>query len=67
MKLSEMIADLERLKAEHGDLEVMITTDSGTYSMESTSTEYRCAEDDEYPKEWEMPGGFEFIEILVLD
>jgi hypothetical protein len=67
MKISELEAKLARLREEHGDITVMASTDDVMYGLENCPVEYRIAEEDEYEKDWEMPEGFEFIEIAVLD
>ena len=67
MKISELEAKLARLREEHGDITVMASADDVMYGLENCPVEYRIAEEDEYEKDWEMPEGFEFIEIAVLD
>ena len=63
MKVSEMIADLEKIKADKGDLHVMYT-ESRTgepYPVGGISVE--VAEKDEYPENYEMPEGFTYISL----
>ena len=62
MKISELVARLNTLKAVHGDVDVMFCADrEGTYSAERV--DFRVAEEDEYPDSWNMPEGTEFVEI----
>ena len=64
MKISEVESKLAEFRKGHGDIDVLITTDNGTFPFGSIS--HHVAEDEEYPEDWEMPGGFEFIDIMVL-
>jgi len=63
MKISQMIQRLEELKSEHGDVEVMFRSDAGPFSAERI--DHRVADKDEYPEDWNMPEGFEFVEICL--
>ena len=62
MTINEMIAKLEAIRAQHGDIEVMINeSDSAIRSINYTNL--RIAEDGEFPDKWDMPEGFTFVEI----
>ena len=63
MKISEMIDRLEKIKAEHSDIDVMFNdTDShGPYS--ASSVRVAVAEKDDFPEDWDMPEGFTFVDI----
>jgi hypothetical protein len=65
MKISDIEQKLATLRQKHGDREVLITTDNGTFPFGTIS--HHVAEDEEYPEDWEMPGGFEFIDIRVFN
>lgn len=65
MNISDLEKVLKELREEHGDLDVMVKTNTGTYSVDFLFHE--VAEEGEYPADWDMPGGFEFIEIPVAD
>jgi hypothetical protein len=68
MKISELEAKLAGLREQHGDITVMVGTDDGVHGLEHCPIDYRLVtEEDEYPKDWEMPTGFEFVEISVFD
>jgi hypothetical protein len=62
MKVKQLIARLEKLGKQHGNVEVMFSdpNDEGSvYSINFTSRE--VADEDEYPDDWGMPEGFKFI------
>ena len=61
MKISQMIQRLEELKSEHGDVEVMFRSDAGPFL--SSRVEHCVADKDEYPEDWNMPEGYEFVQI----
>ena len=64
MKTSEMIAKLQTIQAEHGDIEVMfqdVESCAGPWSATSACVE--VAGEDQYPEDWNMPEGFKFVEI----
>ena len=65
MKISDIERELARLRGKHGDTEVLITTENGTFPFGTIS--HHVAEDGEYPEDWEMPGGFEFTDIRVFN
>lgn len=68
MKLSELEAKLAELREEHGDIEVMIRTDGeSVYGMDMCSFYHTVAEEGDYPEDWQMPAGFEFIEMEVMN
>jgi hypothetical protein len=62
MTINEVIAKLEAIRAQHGDIEVMFSeSDSVIRSM--TYCNSRVAEEGEFPDDWDMPEGFTFVEI----
>jgi hypothetical protein len=64
MKVSKLIERLQKLQEKHGDVDVMFTgDDEGPFSV--GSVKYRVAEEDEYPDDFAMPKGYEFIELNV--
>lgn len=62
MKISAVIKELEKLKASHGDLDVMFCGDFESTFL-AQRLRYRVAGPDEYPEDWNMPAGTEFVEI----
>ena len=66
MKISDVEAKLAELREEHGDIEVLITHGEGTYGMDCCIITHEVSEG-QYPDDWQMPKGFEFVEIMVLD
>jgi hypothetical protein len=62
MKVSQLIAQLQALQEQHVDLEVMFQNDDAvTWEIMVATT--HLAREDEFPKEWNMPKGFEFIKL----
>ena len=62
MTINEMIAKLEAIRNEHGNIDVMINeTDDAIRSISFANL--RVAEDGEFPDEWDMPEGFTFVEL----
>jgi hypothetical protein len=64
MKLARMITELQKLMDEHGpDTDVLLSGDDDRGPMSVGSVKLSVAEQDEYPKDWNMPGGFKFVEV----
>ena len=64
MKISQMMERLEHIKRIHGDLEVMFSDSEGESVWSAESAEVEMVEDDnQYPKDWNMPKGFRYVEI----
>jgi hypothetical protein len=63
MKVSQLITKLEKLKAEHGDLDVMITSKDGDPTAFVGVGIGEVEDDDDFPKDWNMPKGFKWIDI----
>ncbi len=62
MLISQLIERLQTLKEQRGELEVMFENDDGvTWEIRVASA--HLAEQDEFPPEWNMPEGFEFIKL----
>jgi hypothetical protein len=61
MQLSQLIQELQAIQAEHGDLPVL--KEDGRYGdiFELEDVQRRVATEDEYPADWDMPAGFEFV------
>lgn len=64
MKTSQLIKKLTALLEKHGDVEVMLnpTDGDGPYGTCGVSFE-EVEDDDEYPEDYQMPKGFQFVEI----
>jgi hypothetical protein len=60
MKLSDLIEQAQRLMAREGDLEVLVDVDF--YAM-SKLTLLEVEEDDQFPKDWNMPKGSKFAKV----
>ena len=62
MKISEVIQRLQAIQEQHGDLPVMFEAlDSGVWELFWMRRE--VAEQGDYPNDWEMPAGFEFVKL----
>jgi hypothetical protein len=64
VKISEAESRLAELREEHGDLDLLITYGEGTYSVTKHDLTHEVSEG-QYPEDWEMPEGFEFIDLMV--
>jgi hypothetical protein len=62
MLISHLISRLNKLRDEHGDLDVMFQSDNGDAWEVALARHHKVAED-EYPQEWNMPTGYEFIKL----
>jgi hypothetical protein len=62
MQVSELIERLQTLKEQHGDVPVMVGNDDGDVWDCIIATHY-VTEQDEFPSNWNMPEGFEFIKL----
>lgn len=64
MNISEVVAKLQAIQAEHGDITVMFSDPNGNSVWGVQTVFYEKVEDDdEYPEAWCMPRGFEFVEL----
>ena len=63
MKISEMITQLQTIQETVGDITVVFTDPDTSSVWEAHVVEHRIAEADEFPKEWDMPEGLEFVNI----
>lgn len=64
MKILELADQLKAIYDKHGDIEVMFTdpnNNNDTYSVGGARP--RVAEKGEFPKDWDMPAGFKFVEL----
>jgi hypothetical protein len=65
MTVSQLIKQLEKLQEEHGDIDVMIDPQinmDGPWAVDDVT--FREVEDDQcYPEEYDMPGGYKYLEI----
>jgi hypothetical protein len=63
MKVQSLIQKLEKLQIEHGNVDVMFEERDSCLTLVDW-VEYRLVEsDNEYPKDWNMPAGFKFIQL----
>ena len=62
MLISQLIYQLEKLQQRHGDLDVMFQNDNGE-AWEIMLAGHHTVSDDEYPENWNLPEGFEFIKL----
>jgi hypothetical protein len=62
MTINELIAQLETIRAEYGDIEVL--QDANMDEIVGIGyANVRIAEDGEFPDDWNMPEGFTFVEL----
>lgn len=59
MKLQMLIKKLEKIQAKHGNVDVLIQAGNDPYSF--NSVDFKIAEQDEYPADYDMPAGFKFV------
>lgn len=59
MLLSELIERAQDLFSQHGDLELLCTEGWGLVGLK-----HCVASEGEFPADWNMPAGFEFIQIV---
>ena len=62
MRVSQLIQQLQTLQEQHGDLPVMVGNDEGSV-WDCALASYHVTEEDEFPADWNMPEGFEFIKL----
>ena len=62
MTINELIANLEAIRNEHGDIEVLHYVDMDQI-VGIGYANVRIAEDGEFPDDWNMPEGFTFVEL----
>ena len=62
MTINELIANLEAIRNEHGDIEVLHYADMDQI-VGIDYANVRIAEDGEFPDDWNMPEGFTFVEL----
>ena len=64
MKILELATKLKAIYDEQGDIDVLFTDpNSNQGPFEVGNTEFRVAEEDEYPKSYNMPEGYKFVEL----
>jgi len=63
MKISEVRKELDRLENEHGDIGVMFVDPNARYGPFSVETVRYKKSQGQYPDDFNMPEGHEFIEI----
>lgn len=62
MKILELANQLKAIYDEHGDIDVLFTDpNSNQGPFDVGSTEFRVAEEDEYPEDFNMPEGYKFV------
>lgn len=62
MRVSQLIKQLQTLKEQHGDLTVMVGNDEGDM-WDCVIAAHHVTEAGEFPANWNMPQGFEFIKL----
>lgn len=64
MKISQVIARLQKIQAERGDVDVMLQDPESSYGPWAvTGVHVEVAEEDQYPEDFQMPEGYTFVEI----
>jgi hypothetical protein len=64
MTILELANHLKAIYDLHGDIEVFFTdpnSNQGPFAV--GSTDFRVAEEDEFPKSYNMPEGYAFVEL----
>lgn len=62
MNILKLIDELKSIHETHGDISVMVSVDEcGVFDVHSIK--YNVAGYDEYPEDWNMPEGFQFVNI----
>ena len=62
MQVSLLIKQLQALQEQHGDIPVMVGNDDGNV-WDCVIATHHVTEEDEFPADWNMPEGFEFIRL----
>jgi hypothetical protein len=65
MKLRSLIKKLENLEQKHGDLDVLLVAHATDVPCELASVILQVAEEGDYPKEYDMPAGFKFVQLYT--
>jgi hypothetical protein len=64
MKIFELATKLKAIYDEHGDIEVFFTDPNSDQGPFQVSQVTQCkAEKNEYPKDYNMPAGYKFVEL----
>jgi hypothetical protein len=65
MKIFELAVQLKAIYDEHGDIDVFFrgpNMDTSPYDV--GRAQVTVAEEDEYPKDFNMPAGYKFVELV---
>jgi hypothetical protein len=62
MKITDLIKQLKKIQKAEGDIEVLMQGHNDCQHA-ITFAQFRTAEEDEYPKSWNMPKGFKFVSL----
>lgn len=62
MQVSQLIQQLQAFQEQHGDIPVMVGNDDGDV-WDCVIATHHVTEEDEFPADWNMPEGFEFIKL----
>ena len=64
MKIFELAEQLKAIYDEHGNIDVMFAgPNRDTNPYEVCKVLFRVAQEDEYPEDFDMPEGYEFVEL----
>ena len=64
MKLNKLIQQLEKIKAKHGDIDVMFQDpNSNCVPFEVSRVSFNVASEDEFPEDFHMPQGFKYVQL----
>ena len=61
MKISEVIKQLQGIQDERGDIDVMFRDGDSDGVWEVAAVRWKVASENEYPEDWNMPEGTEFV------
>lgn len=66
MKISQVIAKLQKIEADRGDIEVMFDDPQSGYGPWGvTGVHVEVSDGETYPEEFDMPEGFTFVEFTA--
>ncbi len=63
MTILELANRLKAIWEVHGDIPVMFTDPNNGSTYEAFTVKRLVAEEGQYPEDWDMPAGFEFVDI----
>jgi hypothetical protein len=62
MQISQLISRLQAIQTNQGDIDVMMVED-GRFTRAIEELDIIVAEEGDFPKSWNMPAGFTFVQL----